>query len=153
MLFRSPAQYQSVLRSVRYENVSAAPSRHSRVLEISLARSIASAEAPPVTVTVTSLNDPPTRIVAPPASAPILENAISGSLGLGAINYAPPSPKEPYLVLTVIRVPDAALGSIQIQLSNQPTLAVAKVGGVYTLDEIRSGRFVPTLNSTCPGTF
>lgn len=60
----TPEQYESVLRSIRYENVSAAPSVHPRELKISAAQGIALAIAPPVTITVTSLNDPPTRIVA-----------------------------------------------------------------------------------------
>ena len=147
----TPEQYQSVLRSVRYENVSAAPSTHSRVLKISVSQGAEFSNAPSITVTVTSLNDAPTRIVAPPASATLLENAVHGSLGLGAINYAPPSPQQPYLVLTVSSVPAASLGSIE--LTRASGVVVAAVGGVYTLAEIRSAVFVPALNVAGNGTF
>ena len=147
----TPEQYQSVLRSVRYENVSAAPSTHSRVLKISVSQGAEFSNAPSITVTVTSLNDAPTRIVASPASATLLENAVHGSLGLGAINYAPPSPQQPYLVLTVSSVPAASLGSIE--LTRASGVVVAAVGGVYTLAEIRSAVFVPALNASGIGTF
>ena len=147
----TPEQYQRVLRSIRYENVSAAPSTNSRELLISVAQGISFAEAPPITVTVTSLNDAPTRIVAPPTSATLLENANYGSLGLVAINYAPPSPQQPYLVLTVSSVPAASLGSIE--LTRASGVVVAAVGGVYTLAEIRSAVFVPALNASGTGTF
>ena len=147
----TPEQYQSVLRSVRYQNVSAAPTTHSRVLKISVSQGSEFSDAPPITVTVTSLNDAPIRIVAPPASATLLENAIHGSLGLGAINYTPPSPQQPYLVLTVSSVPAASLGSIE--LTRASGVVVAAVGGVYTLAEIRSAVFVPALNASGNGTF
>lgn len=147
----TPEQYQGVLRSIRYENVSAAPSTNSRELLISVAQGMSFAEAPLITVTVTSLNDAPTRIVAPPASATLLENAIHGSLGLEAIDYATPSPQQPYLVLTVSSVPAATLGSIELTRSSG--VIVAAVGGVYTLAEIRSAVFVPALNASGTGTF
>lgn len=147
----TPEQYQGVLRSVRYQNVSAAPSTNSRVLNISVSQSVDSSDAPPITVTVTSLNDAPTRIVAPPASATLLENAIHGSLGLDAIDYAPSSPQQPCLVLTVSSVPAASLGSIE--LTRASGVIVAAVGGVYTLAEIRSAVFVPALNVAGTGTF
>jgi V8-like Glu-specific endopeptidase len=146
----TPDQYEAVLRGVRYENVSAAPSTHSRELLIAIAQGITFSDAPPITVTVTSLNDPPTRIVAPPASATILKNAIFGSLGLEEIDYAPPHEQQPFVVVTVTAIPDAALGLIE--LSNETGFAIATVGGLYTLEEIRSAVFIPALNAAGTGT-
>lgn len=80
-----------------------------------------------------------------------MENAIHGSLGLEAIDYNPPHPQQPFVVLTVTGVPDAALG--YIELSNDNATAIAEVGGVYTLEEIRNAVFVPALNVSGTGTF
>lgn len=147
----TPAQYQSILRGVQYENVSAAPSTHFRQLEVVVSQGAEFASAPLITVTVTSLNDPPTQLVAPPASAAMLENVMYGSLELEEIDYAPPSTQQPHVVLTVNAIPDESLG--YIELSNGTATGIAEVGGVYTLEEIRSAVFVPTLNTAGTGTF
>lgn len=147
----TPEQYQTVLRSVQYENVSAAPSTHSRLLEVVVAQGAEFASAPLITVTVTSLNDPPTQLVAPPASATMLENVMYESLGLEGIDYVPPSEQQPHVVLTATAIPDESLG--YIELSNGTDTGIAEVGGVYTLEEIRSAVFVPALNTAGTGTF
>lgn len=144
----SLAEYQSVIRSITYENVSEAPTTDPRVIHIMMQAGALDGEAPAVTITVTSLNNPPTQLVAPPAEATLLENAIDSSLGLENIDYVPPSDKEPELVYTVTAVPDEALGHVEF---NDGT--IAEFDTTYTLEQLRSAAFVPALNASGEGQF
>jgi len=144
----SLAEYQAVIRSITYENVSEAPTTDPRVIHIMTQAGALDGEAPAVTLTVTSLNNPPTQIVAPPTESTMLENVIAGSLGLENIDYAPPSDKEPSLVYMVTAVPDPGLGDVQFSDGT-----VAEVDGVYTLEQLRSAAFTPALNVDGEGTF
>jgi hypothetical protein len=101
-----------------------------------------------VTITVTSLTNPPTQVSGPPAEATLLQNAIDSSLGLENIDYAPPSDKESDLVYTVAAVPDEALGHVEF---NGGTIAA--IDATYTLEQLRSAGFVPALNASGEGQF
>lgn len=144
----SLAEYQSVIRSITYENVSEAPTTDPRVIHIMMQAGALDGEAPAVTITVTSLNNPPTQVSGPPAEATLLENAIDSSLDLENIDYAPPSDKEPNLVYTVAAVPDDALGHVEF---NDGT--IAETDATYTLEQLRRAVFVPALNASGEGQF
>lgn len=144
----SLAEYEAVIRSITYENVSEAPTTDPRVIHIMMQAGALDGEAPAVTLTVASLNNPPTQIVAPPTESTMLENVIAGSLGLENIDYAPPSDKEPSLVYTVTAVPDQGLGDVQFSDGT-----VAEIDGVYTLEQLRSAAFIPALNVDGEGAF
>ncbi|MEP3479958.1 MAG: choice-of-anchor Q domain-containing protein [Fuerstiella sp.] len=140
-------QYQTTIRSITYENVSEAPTTDPRVIHIMMQAGALDGEAPPVTITVTSLNNPPTQVSGPSAEATMLENAITGDLGLAFVEYAPPSDKEPDLVYTITAVPDETLGQIEFFDGT-----VAQIDTEYSLEQLRSAAFVPALNASGEGT-
>ena len=139
------------LESVQYQDVSEAPVTTPRMLEFSVNDGDPSGglNAVDVTINVQSLMNPPTQTAGgTPAPLKLLTNAPPASLGLGGLNFAPPSSKEPSLVYTVTQVPDASVG--QVVFSDG---TVAAVGQSYTLQQIQSAKFEPALNGFGAGTF
>jgi len=138
----SLTDYQTVMRSIAYQNVSEAPTTASRGILITLQEGAVDAAAPRITVEVQSLNNPPTRTGAAPADITVLENVASVSLGLENVSYDPPSAKEPDLVFTTDIVPDPELGHVRFSDG-----VIAEVAQTYTLDQLHSATFVPALNA------
>lgn len=134
--------YQAVIRSVNYENVSEAPTTDVRHLQITLSQGAVDDAAPLLSIDIQSLNNPPTRTSAPPADVTMLENIASTSLGMENVSYDPPSEKEPDLVYTVDIVPDPLLGHVEFVDGT-----IAEVGETYSLDQLHSAAFVPALNA------
>lgn len=140
------AEYQTVLRSVQYQNVSEAPTVEPRQLAIELTHGGDLYVADNPTLTIVSLNNSPTRLSAAPAPVTGLENAVS--IPLSGLDYAPPSDKEPTLVYKVTQVPDAAFGRIALADG-----ATAIVGDSYSLDQLRGATLIPTLGGRGTATF
>lgn len=137
-------QYQTVIRSITYENVSEAPTTSDRVIHIMMQSGALDGEAPPVTIRITSLNNPPTQVSGPSAEVDMLENVIAGTLGLENVEYAPPSDREPDLVYTVTALPPEELG--HVEFTDDTGSVTAVVDGIYSVEQLRSAVFVPALN-------
>ncbi|CAN5335732.1 hypothetical protein BH11PLA2_BH11PLA2_45380 [soil metagenome] len=142
------ADYQSVLRSVTYENLSEAPTTTSRTLSITLEDGATDDAVGSLSLTVQSRNNPPTRTAGTVKGVTLLENAFATSLGFSSVAYAPPSSLEPTLVYTITAVPDATLGQIQLAHGT-----VAAVGSTVTLAQLQGARFTPALNAQGTGQF
>ncbi|MCP4853914.1 MAG: hypothetical protein GY903_05420, partial [Fuerstiella sp.] len=144
----SIADYQNVIRSVTYHNVSEAPTTDVRYLQITLSEGAVDDEAPLLSVDIQSLNNPPTRTSAAPADITVLENVASISLGKENVSYDPPSDKEPELVFTVDILPEPLLGHVEFGDGT-----VAQVGETYSLDQFHTATFIPALNVRGDGQF
>ncbi|QVL33844.1 DUF4214 domain-containing protein [Telmatocola sphagniphila] len=141
------AQYEAVLESVQYQDVSPAPVTTPRTITFSINDGMASVDTVNVTVDVKSLLIPPTQTAGSINPLNLLTNAAPISLGLGSLNFATPSTKEPYLIYTVTQVP-GAIG--QVMFSDG---TVAAAGQTYTLAQIQSANFEPKLNASGSGNF
>jgi hypothetical protein len=143
----SLADYQAVLRSVQYQNVSEAPTETPRSIIITLEDGGHDDDTGAIPLVVQSLHNAPTRLSVAPVALTVLENA-AVSLGLSEIDYAPPSDKEPSLVYTATQIPDATLGEVRLGDG-----VVAALNGTYSLEQLRGATFVSALNSQGTGTF
>lgn len=126
------AEYQAVLRSVKYEHVSEAPSTATRTIKISLIAGATEMLAPSVQVNVVSLSNPPTMTSGVIEEVHLLQNSAAVSMGLDDLVFAPPSAKEPTLWAIPVNLPSDVVG--QITLADGSTV---ELGKQYTIDELR----------------
>lgn len=142
------AEYQAVLRSVNYENVSEAPSTATRSITISLIAGAMEMSAPSVQVSVVSLNNPPSRTSGVIDEVTLLQNSAPISLGLDDLAFAPPSAKEPTLWAIPVNLPSDVVG--QITLADGSTV---ELGKLYTIDELRGMHVEPAFGKLGSGVF
>jgi hypothetical protein len=105
-----------------------------------------------LTITVTAVNDPPSRTAGSVNNLTVLENSGTTSLGLGGLAYDPGDADDVGLVphYTVTVVPPAALGNIV--LADGTTVVTA--GSGYTLAQLQGMQFQAAPEATGgPATF
>src|SRR5207253_1882711 len=104
-----------------------------------------------LTVTVSEVNDAPTRTAGTVANLTVAEDSGTSSLGLGAVSYSAGPANESALTLTytVTAVPAASLGNIT--LANGTTVVTA--GTSYTLGQIQGMKFVAAADANGMGAF
>ena len=106
-----------------------------------------------ISITVTAVNDAPTRVAGTVANLTVAEDALPASLGLGALGYNASGLADEAaqtLSFTVTAVPSAALGTVTLA----DGLTVVSANSAYSLAQLQGMQFVAAADANGgPATF
>jgi hypothetical protein len=148
----SLAEYEQVIRSVKYQNRNTSASTADRVIELALDDGSGSSNPPSLSRVIKPQSDgldtirvsgSLTPVVIPPTTPTV-------SLGLTDLNYAP-RPGETLLIYTIISTPQGSLGTVVLTDGT-----VAQAGMEVPIEQLRGARFVASntpRSGTVPFTF
>ncbi len=132
------ADYEQVIRSVKYQNRNTSPSTADRVIELALDDGSASSNPPSLSRVIRPQSDGLDTVRESGSLNPLVipPTTKEASLGLTGLNYVP-RPGETVLVYTIVSTPQGTLGTVVL---TDGTVAV--VGMKVPIEQLRGAKFV-----------